>query len=71
MMPYMHSSTPVSSTELVEDDMTRNLAELTASALGKSYEDYCQHSRLHAQGMQVDENGGTTSLRSRDAAPGG
>lgn len=67
-MPYMHNSMAVFTTETIEDDLTRNLAELTAAALGKPYEGGHEHGAFGAQAAYADENGGTSSPLTRDLA---
>lgn len=62
-MPYMHSNMAATTTTAIDNEMAQDLAELTASALGRPYEPqdrkHCEH------GAKIDENGGTIHLCSR------
>lgn len=62
-MPYMHSSMAMTSSTMTASDNTRDLAEMTASALGKPHPEARKRGKQCEPAALVDENGGTMLLR--------
>lgn len=62
-MPFMHNSTITTMTPPVEREMRRDLAEFAVVASGAPADN-----KKCPQVMNIDENGGTTSLLRRTCA---